>query len=582
MTEDPQAPLPSGRRRAPESNTETPPEQSDFALVTINESEDQAVRDVFGEFKDPQRECRIAGNRGVYEWWQMRGRTPEDQYVVIHASTGDAKGPLPAIELIRELDKLFRPRFLLVLGTAGGIRERGMEYGRVIFSRQVHVGYQQLLDVQSGDPEDPYVGVALFDDPVQPPSDRLYLHAKNVALSWAPEQLMTRAAEEAVEAVKQLDGGEEAHKWIADVLSNLERSRGRRPDATEIFSGSYLIDGQRSQLFKTLKRTFPKVGAVEMEAGAVAQAVLYSIETERFVGYLVVKGISDIVDSNVPAEHRKSVRRTIAKFASVASASFAKTMIEHWSGATGQPPGQLSLLPARYLTLLNAELPTKRHSNSLIYEGVSLHQYSALLQRLCRNRQAVSAAWSFSYLAPYRFFAALDLEDARAEPRSKERILQVAKAALDRHRPDELRSLLLARFPHFRVFRDLAEDAGDKVVRVMHMGPNWEAENGPFLEAFADLIKGVPCFMIDDEDLDSEDWIRRDQVVLNNDLLFDFAEEDRRLVVTHLDRPGLGADFRRFRDHCNVKAREKTFESRLGHWKAANRPAAKKGAKAGG
>ena len=204
------------RTEIAESNTETPPEQSDFALVTINDSEDQTVRDVFGELKDPQRECRIADNRGVYEWWQMRGRTPEDHYVVIHASTGDVKGPLPAIELIRELDKLFRPRFLLVLGTAGGIRDRGMEYGRVIFSRQVHVGHQQLLDVQSTDSEDPYVGVALFDDPVQPPSDRLCLHAKNVAFSWEPEELVKRAAEEAMEAVKQLDGGEEAHKWIAD------------------------------------------------------------------------------------------------------------------------------------------------------------------------------------------------------------------------------------------------------------------------------------------------------------------------------------------------------------------------------
>ena len=57
-------------------------------------------------------------------------------------------------------------------------------------------------------------------------------------------------------------------------------------------------------------------------------------------------------------------------------------MIEHWSGATGQPPGQLSLLPARYLTLLNAELPTKRHSNSLIYEGVSFACMISAFSRL--------------------------------------------------------------------------------------------------------------------------------------------------------------------------------------------------------
>jgi hypothetical protein len=133
--------------------TIAPPNQADFALVTINDSEDQAVRDVFKTAYSPQNQ--LSGERGVFAWWQMGGALPSDRFIVVHASTCDAKGPLPAIELIRELDRRFKPRFLFLLGTAGGIREeKHIEYGRVVYSRQVHTGYARLLDLtrESGAP----------------------------------------------------------------------------------------------------------------------------------------------------------------------------------------------------------------------------------------------------------------------------------------------------------------------------------------------------------------------------------------------------------------------------------------------
>lgn len=263
------------------------PNQADFALVTINESEDQAVRDVFLGDQTLLEEHRLPGDRGVFTWWQMQGKASSDQYVVIHASTGDAKGLLPAIEVVRELDRLFKPRFLLVLGTAGGIRDRGIEYGHVIFSRQVHVGYQQLLDGPSPEGGPCEVCVHLFDDPIQPPSDRLYFHAKNAALDWRPTPAMKVAAEGVAEAIALIaQGSPNDRTWIDSLNTNLEQAFTRTPESTEIFSGSYLIDGRNSELFASIKRTFPKVGAVEMEAGAVAQAVLHSTDTEHFLGIL--------------------------------------------------------------------------------------------------------------------------------------------------------------------------------------------------------------------------------------------------------------------------------------------------------
>jgi len=306
----------------------------------------------------------------------MKGGLESDQFIVVHASAADAKGPLPAIELIRELDRRFQPRFLLVLGTAGGINERGFKYGRVVYSRQVHAGYQQLLDLPAESGKPCKVDMRLYDDPLQPPSDRLYLHAKKAAVGWQPTSRMQELAEEAIGAIEARasefiavkSSANETDRLPAEkIVKSFEKTSVEPPEATEIFSGPYLIDGQNSELFSSLKRTFPKVGAVEMEAGAVAQAVLHSIETERFVGYLIIKGISDVVDSDVPAVHRASVRKVFGRFASVASAEFAKRMIETWIGNTGHLYGRMSLVPPKYSAVLIQELRDKRHSNSVVY-----------------------------------------------------------------------------------------------------------------------------------------------------------------------------------------------------------------------
>jgi nucleoside phosphorylase len=529
------------------------PSQADFALVTINDSEEQAVRDVFPEA------ClnRMPKERGVFSWWQMKGQAPSDRYVVIHASTGDAKGPLPAIEVIRELDRLFKPRFLFVLGTAGGIRERGIEYGRVVFSRQVHAGYIQLLDASEQRDSGCMVDIRLYDDPVQPPSDRLYLHAKSAAVGWQPTKLMEDVAAKADEALGRC--GE--HPWVKDAIESFKRTKAYRPEATEIFSGSYLIDGRNSELFASLKSSFPKVGAVEMEAGAVAQAVWHSIETERFVGYLVVKGISDVVDSDVPAGGRKAVRRALAQFASIASAEFAKYMIETWTGNTDQLYSRISLVPPKYVACFNQELGAKRHSNSVVYEGVTLDQYSRLLEHLCRKEYGVTSAWTFCYLAPFRFFAALEPSDEDDAPHQD--ALRAAEGILSKFKNDKesLRQKLVDKFPHFRVFSSLIsrneeeKDGEGKVIRLVHKGPRWE-QNNKFLEDFAWLNGRVKCHVLDDRDLEGEDWVHRDQVVLNDELLFDFDQDEKRLVVTYLDSEGLGAQFRRFKEHCRSKCRK--------------------------
>jgi nucleoside phosphorylase len=515
------------------------PNQADFALLTINKAEDQAVRAAFEGILSDER--RVSGDRGIYAWGRMA--IGSDQIVIIHASTGDAKGPLPAIELLRELDRRYRPQFLLVLGTAGGIKERGLDYGQVVFSRHVHAGYQQLMDVEnSSGPGAPPILIGLFDDPLQPPLDRLYFHAIQAAIGWTCPVLkdLVPGCQKALEEIQEKLGspGDAAPDWLSRILQRLPLLSEQEADATEFFSGSYLIDGKQSELFKNLLQTFPKVGAVDMEAGAVAQAVLHSVDNDRSLGYLVIKGISDVVDSDVPGEFRKPIRKLMARLASRASAEFAKALITKWQGGSQRSVGRIPLIPAKYSSAITHEFKRKRSSNSVVYDDVSLAQFSRLLETLCSD-ETVSSAWTFSYLAPYRFFEG----------------------------PSTDGSELLDRYPHFKVFVGMAGRKAGSVVRIIHRGKDWDEKNERFLESFSVVNGGidnpvVTCHILTDEDLDGEDWLRADHVVLDDRLLLDFNMADRRLIVTSLDtgHDGLQDSFRRFREHCALKSTDdKTY-----------------------
>ena len=105
----------------------------------------------------------------------------------------------------------------------------------------------------------------------------------------------------------------------------------------------------------------------------------------------------------------------------------------------------------------------------------------------------------------------------------------------------------------------MAKNSNCTVSRVMHKGPNWDAENEALLDDFSCVNTGIEFCALDDTEL-GEEWVRRDQVILNDDLLFDFDESTKRLVVTCLDPQGMGSEFKQFREHCQKRARSKQLE----------------------
>jgi len=177
------------------------------------------------------------------------------------------------------------------------------------------------------------------------------------------------------------------------------------------------------------------------------------------------------------------------------------------------------------------------------------------LHRLCIQERGIKSAWTFCYLAPYRFFAAFDdPEDAHS---GQQYSVEAARRVLSKYKGNEksLQEDLLRKFPHFQVFVALAKANPNGVVRVIHRGDEWD-RNKEFLPYFECVNTNLLCHVLADSDLEGEDWVRSDQVVLNDELLFDFDGGTKRLVITYLDPNDLGTDFRRFKDHCKKKSRD--------------------------
>jgi hypothetical protein len=585
------------------------PSQVDFALLTINESEGDAVRLAFKDCLSGDR--TLVGMKGAYEW----GRTEESphtrDHIFVHASTRDWKGPIPTIEMIRELVRLFSPQYLLVLGTAGGVKStRAIEYGQIVFSRQIHTGYVQLVDGESVDE----VKASLYDDPVPPPHKGLYFQAVEVSQKWVADPKLNECAALCMRDLERLKGsatgtasGREAppepdisgtlaaecaeessnaarretspHDESPDLLAEIDRivaslcrrfpavvdkgsealAQGAnesaalvRPEPTEFYSGPFLIDGRNSRIFHGIQTTFPKVGAVEMEAGAVAQALQHSSGSGGPAGYLVIKGLSDIIYSKVPAARRRDVRKALAPLASLGSALFARKLIESWKGETEERVGKLRLLPPKYGVTAFSVLKGKQWSNSVVFYKVGLSQYSRLLKRLCEGER-VTSAWIFSYLAPCRFF-----DDPRFKTgRKTEEVNADVRAQMKEH--------LFSEFPHFNVFLKMSKSKGKKVTRIIHRGQGWKEKNKDFIEVFG-AVNGteIECFVLEEDGLKQEDrWPISDQIVLNGDLLLNYWFEDERhgngtLTITYLDEGEARDAFATFRSHCDSLCKDET------------------------
>ncbi|MEM9439089.1 MAG: hypothetical protein AAGA73_01460 [Pseudomonadota bacterium] len=253
------------------------------AIVTIVEEEFDAVRE-HGGFDDLVRDTP----------YLRREEVCPDVFDIVLARSPD-RSNTPCSEMVRNIAELFRPEFIILSGIAGGVNGRdGIALGDVVVAD--HVDWYEMRKIAEGKD---VIRKQAFD----PPS--MYLR----------ETITPRV--------------KIAGRWLVDIKR--DRPEDGQPKVIEgnIIAGDKILGDGENEYQRKILGEFDKALAVDMESYGLARGVYNARSARHYnLNYLVVRGISDLVDDEGNDEQRKQWRDYAAATAASFSLCAANEIVE--------------------------------------------------------------------------------------------------------------------------------------------------------------------------------------------------------------------------------------------------------------
>lgn len=320
----------------PRAGTPLAPASVDIAFITILREEYEAIRN---RLKNPKRAPSTSEQPNQYAW--LLGeieRAEGGSYQVVlalAARAGNTSGSLATSKTIAR----WNPRYVLLVGIAGGLKREGLTLGDVVVSSLIRAyEYGKLKSHFEPRPD--------FQHKVDGSLLRSALALNEVG-------------------------------WRKGLPVRPGRLRGvPKMLVGPVASGDKVVDDVSASFFAAVVKAFPRLQAVEMEGAGAAAAIDEAQEEGRSVGFLMIRGISDMPpEANAkrkqPSTARASaggteIRARWKKYAAEVAASFAVCLVAHgWPvppvGAVPEGTGEhvtaveREAARARYLEYLQAE-----------------------------------------------------------------------------------------------------------------------------------------------------------------------------------------------------------------------------------
>lgn len=280
----------------------------DIGIITIREDEFESMLDRF-----PSRR-HVKGTGSDYQYSKVQTKANEELRVVVARSPEQGLGAAQALasSMITDL----APRWILVVGIAGGIPAPEYTLGDVLLSQRMHDF--AVSAATEGKPPD-------FQDmggPMVLEVEKLVtgLKARRSRLGqWSSKEFLGKTKPNVTPPADindvSLYGSDE---WKSKVLSSLKAQfpvgeDARNPDffaAVIITSNTLLKD---TVLAKKWRQTARHASGVEMELGGVCRAARYGANGQTRV--LAIRGLSDIVGYKRSHEWTEYACRSAAAFA---------------------------------------------------------------------------------------------------------------------------------------------------------------------------------------------------------------------------------------------------------------------------
>jgi nucleoside phosphorylase len=197
---------------------------------------------------------------------------------------------MPCLELVSSLAEQFRPEFIVLSGIAGGTARDGVGLGDVIIADHVE-GYEMQK------------------------FDRGRFLTRRIAVDH-PSKYLRETMARRVEA---------SGTWKQKILK--ERPEPGEPKVVEgnLIAGDKILgDGQNKYQQKILKQ-FDKALAVDMESYGLARGAFAARSARHYnLNYLVVRGVSDLVNAADNDDDRKKWR----DYAAATAAAFSISVVD--------------------------------------------------------------------------------------------------------------------------------------------------------------------------------------------------------------------------------------------------------------
>ncbi|TPG42803.1 hypothetical protein EAH79_02810 [Sphingomonas koreensis] len=251
------------------------------AIITIVEEEYIAVRER-GDFKE------LAGNSP----YLRRNEVVPGVFDMILARTVDRSNG-PCGDLVRTIAEQFRPEFIILSGIAGGVGREGVGLGDVVVAD--HVDWYEMRKMAEG---------------------------KDVRRKMALDHPSLYLRETMFQRVKHQE------KWLARI--GLERPVDGKPQVFEgnLIAGDKILGDGENEYQRMILEEFDKALAVDMESYGLARGVYNARSARHYnLNYLVVRGISDLVNAEQNNDQRNQWRDYAAATAAAFSLSVADEIV---------------------------------------------------------------------------------------------------------------------------------------------------------------------------------------------------------------------------------------------------------------
>jgi len=275
------------------AGSESQTTQIDVAIITVLPEEYHAV---VRKLENVHPVIEPNGRSNVYVWVTGEIRSPDRKsprriVVAMSGEAGEVAGALATTATINR----WRPRDVLLVGIAGGIH-RSVALGDVIISSQIW-GY-----------EHGHLGKR---------------YDSGGELFFQPDPILLRAAREL------------RADWRSHIgVSAPDQDSLPKVIEGETASGNKVIENARSDYFAQSVRLDTTIISVDMEGAGAAAAVAKDHDMGGTTGFLMIRGISDLVagkhreESSIDDRGRNPQRGLWKRYAADVAASFAIGLIE--------------------------------------------------------------------------------------------------------------------------------------------------------------------------------------------------------------------------------------------------------------